>query len=949
MREEGAAADDGLLERKRERREISAALERAAAGTGGALAIEGKAGLGKTRLLADARRQAESAGLEVLACRATDLERNFPFAVLRQLLDPQLGLLPGGAREALFEGAGAARSALGVDADDDRAPDTFSVLHAIYWVIAALAERRPLLLAVDDTHLADPASLEWLAFMLPRLEELPVLLALTFRTEEADRAGLLRILADTSVIRLTPAALSAAATEALIAETLQRRLDPSFAATCHEVTGGNPFLVTELARELVERGIEPQAERAQSVRDLAPERVAQLVLARLSRLPPEAATLARALAVLDDSGMSLAAELAGLDAETGWRAADALRRAAILDPGDAPRFVHPLVRNAVYADLAAGERARAHAAAAALLRERGEPADRVATQILVSDPQADRAAAATLLEVGRQALGEGAPRSAIAHLARALREPPPPELRPEVLGTLLSAAVRVADHEALGMVEAEMRTAVERDPASSRRWAMPLAIGMVLGGRFHEAAELLQNAVQVAAREGDVESAFRLDAQLRTIAVIIPSVPEVDLERYGAEVEPNSPAGRLAAVIEARSAIVNGAAQDAAEAAQRALGNNGSIFVEQPEIAAGGTAILILYAAEELGAARAGADRALELARRRDSTPELAQAWLTRGIVEFGHGDLVASESDLRQAAELARLAQVAPIRLMCSGPLAEVLIERDELDRAEALLEETGVASGPVPQSGLFALLLLIRAHLRFERGEFAEASEDLAALSHQGDSLGFGSGPALMGSVHATRALVAMDRVEEARELAESVLSYGQRWGTPGTIGHVLRALAATKGGAEELRLLKEATARIGESPFRLQHAHSLVDLGAALRRANQRAEARPPLREGLKIARQCGAVRLAKRAHQELRATGETVRRYAPVGVESLTPSERRVAEMAAAGMTNRQIAQSLFVTLKTVEAHLSAAYDKLDIRSRSQLGAALSAPSDAEAGD
>ncbi|HVO53024.1 MAG TPA: AAA family ATPase [Solirubrobacterales bacterium] len=941
MREESGAKGELLLEREREQREIRAALEGAVSGTGGALAIEGKAGVGKTRLLAEARREGEALGLEVLASRATDLEREFPFAVLRQLLDPQLGLLSGGAREALFEGAGAARSALGIDADDDRSPDTFSVLHAIYWVIAALAERGPLLLCVDDAHLADSASLEWLAFMLPRLEELPLLLALTFRTEETDRADLLRILGDTSVSRLAPASLSAGATDTLIAESLQRRLDPSFAATCHEVTGGNPFLVTELARELVERGIEPRAEDAQSVRDLAPERVSQLVLARLSRLPPEAAALARALAVLDDGGMALAAELAALDPEAGWRAADDLRRAAILDRDDAPRFVHPLVRNAIYADLPPGERARAHAAAAALLRKRGEPTERVASQILVSDLQASREAAETLLEVGRRALADGAPRSAIAYLTRALREPPPPELRPEVLGTLLSASIRAADHEALEAVEPEVRAAIERDPEAARRWAIPLTIGMVLGGRFLEAADILKNAVGVAVEEGDMETAFQLDAQLRTIGSILPSIPEVDLQQYTRGVEPDSPAGRLAAVVEARAAIVNGAATDAIAAARRALGNDCSIFEEQPEIASGGAAVLILNAADELEDAGAAADRALEIARRRDATPELVQALLIRGIVGFGRGDLVASESDLRQALELTRLANIAPLRLMCSGPLAEVLIERDELGQAEALLEETGVASGPIPANGLFALLLLVRGHLHFERGEFAAAAEDLAALSQQGNDLGFGPGPGVTGSPFATRALVATERVEDAREVAESSLFYARRWGTPGTVGHALRAAAVTNGRGEEVRLLGEAVTTLASSPQRLQHAHALVDLGAALRRANRRAEARKPLNEGLRLARRCGGIRLAKRAQQELQATGETVRRYAPVGVESLTPSERRVAEMAATGMTNRQIAQSLFVTLKTVEAHLSAAYDKLDIGSRRQLAAALSA--------
>lgn len=127
--------------------------------------------------------------------------------------------------------------------------------------------------------------------------------------------------------------------------------------------------------------------------------------------------------------------------------------------------------------------------------------------------------------------------------------------------------------------------------------------------------------------------------------------------------------------------------------------------------------------------------------------------------------------------------------------------------------------------------------------------------------------------------------------------------------------------------------------DSPLHLVRAHVLLDLGGALRRAGSRTEAREPLRQALEFARRGGMARTARLARDELQATGETVRRYAPIGVESLTPSERRVAEMAASGMSNRQIAQSLFVTVKTVEAHLSAAYDKLDISSRRQLPGAL----------
>lgn len=140
----------------------------------------------------------------------------------------------------------------------------------------------------------------------------------------------------------------------------------------------------------------------------------------------------------------------------------------------------------------------------------------------------------------------------------------------------------------------------------------------------------------------------------------------------------------------------------------------------------------------------------------------------------------------------------------------------------------------------------------------------------------------------------------------------------------------------------MLEKATGKLSGSPMRLGHAKALRDLGVALRHEGRRAEAREPLREAIELARRCGAVRVAKRAHEELQATGEKVRSYAPIGVESLTPSERRVAELAASGMTNRQIAQSLFVTVKTVEAHLSAAYDKLDISSRRQLPEALKGP-------
>lgn len=933
--------DGALLEREGELAAIGAALGSAVAGEGGALAIAGEAGLGKTRLLASARALADEAGVEVLFGRASELERDFPFAVLRQLLVPLLRPIAGRERESLFEGAEAARGALGLDPDAARSPDAFAVLHALYWVVAGLAERGPLLLAVDDAHLADPASLDWLGFMLPRLEELPVLLILTRRTDEEESPGLARVLADPAVDAIAPAPLSAAATTTLVEAALRQQADPSFAATCHEVTGGNPFFVTELGHELVEQGIEPRAEESDSVRGLAPHRVAQMVLVRIARLPPEAAELARSVAVLGDGvEPPLAVELAGLDPEAGRRTADALRRAAILDPGESLRFMHPLVRNAVYADLAAGERGGAHATAAALLRDRGAQPERVASQLLAGEANGERAAVETLLEVGRRGLADGAPRAAVTHLARALREPPPADLRIEVLELLLAAGIRAADHEALAAAEPELRAVLEREPSSSLRLVIPVTTAMALSARFEEAAAILQDAIRTVVAEGDVESAFSFEAQLRTLATIVPGLPEVDLQKYVKEVEPDSPAGRLAAAIEARAAAVDGAsAQVAADAAERALGANCAIFEDDSEFSSAMSAVLILITTDRVDTAKEAADRALEIARGRDATPDLSRGLLLCGFAAWATGDLVAAESYMHQARELARLAEILALQLVCAGPLTEVLIERDELDRAAAILEETGIASGPVPENALFQFLLLGRGHLRYELGEFALAAEDFAALARQGQSLGFGPGPMLTVGPFAIAALVATGRRNEALEMAATCDYYARRWGAPASISHTLRGSAKAQGGAGEIELLEESLAVLGDSPRQLQRLHALVDLGAALRRQNRRAEARGPLREGLKLARQCGAVRMARRAREELQATGETVRRYAPIGVESLTPSERRVAEMAAAGMTNRQIAQSLFVTLKTVEAHLSAAYDKLDIESRRQLGDAL----------
>jgi DNA-binding CsgD family transcriptional regulator len=933
-----------LLERERELAELDAMVAEACAGTGRLAVIEAAAGLGKTRLLQVAREGGRATGMRVLAARATELERDFPFALVRQLFAPTLAALDEPAREALLDGAaGAARGALGIAEDGppaEPAADAFAVLHGLYWLTAALAEQRPLLLAVDDVHWSDAASLDFLGFLVPRLEELPLLLVLACRPDEAGaESSLARIATDALARRLTPRALSPQAAAALLAEELEQKPEAAFTATCHEVSGGNPFLLCELARTLAAEEIRPAAAQAPRVRELAPERVTRTVLVRLARLSREAQAVARAVVVLgDDADARLAAELVGLDEALAARGADELRAAAILDPDATLRFIHPLVRTALDAELPAGERAAVHARTVELLRARGASAQRLATHLVTTEARGERATVETLLEAGRTALASGAPRSAIAYLRRALREPAPDDLRAAILHSLVTAGIRAPDRALFAAVLPELLEELERDPGLRVRWAIKVSMWMILNGRADDATPLLERAVEAASEQGDVESAFRLEAQLSLIAQRPLPATRARLTQYGDRIRPDSASGRLAAALAAEWHAFDGTAADATEAARHALARDGRIFAEQPELFAPGRAVLALILADELDPAQRAVEQALAFARQRSATPELVAAWWLSGGVAWARGDLAAAEADVRQALEVARLGKLRFAELPLQAVLASLLVARGELGAAAAEIEASGM-SGEIPDVVWFALSLFARGQLRFEQGRFEQAAADFLQLERLATRWGVIGMPAPPAHICAARAVAALGEHERARAMAQAALAHARQWGAPTLVSRALCTLAMAIDGADRLAALEEAVAVLDGSPARLVRAEALADLGAALRRAGRRVDARPPLREALELARRCGAAGLAKVAFDELAATGERVRRYTPIGVESLTPSQRRVAELAASGMTNRQIAQTLFLTVKTIETHLAAAYDKLGIRSRQQLPVAL----------
>src|SRR4051794_2583739 len=364
-----------LLEREAEVAALKAAVEAAAAGAGRVVAIEGRAGMGKTRLVAEVRSRAAEAGFEGLVARSADLGQEFAFGGVRPLFEPLLASLQPDEREEVLSGtAGLAERLFGDEELTGAAGGdiSFAVLHGLYWLAANLAARRPTAIVIDDLHWTDAPTLRWLSFLGRRLEGLPLLLVLGLRPPEVavETELLTELISDPSVLVIRPTALSVPAVQAMVEQEYGREPQPEFAAACHAATGGNPRFLRAPAAAPPGEGVEPLAQNARRAREIGPEPVTRAVALRLSRLPEEARRFATAAAVLgDNSELQTVAILAEIDdhhlaslAATWLDRADLLRMTT-----PTVEFVHPVVRAAVYESIEPTQRLLAHRRAAELL------------------------------------------------------------------------------------------------------------------------------------------------------------------------------------------------------------------------------------------------------------------------------------------------------------------------------------------------------------------------------------------------------------------------------------------------------------------------------------------------------------------------------------------------------------------------------------------------------
>jgi DNA-binding CsgD family transcriptional regulator len=380
-------------------------------------------------------------------------------------------------------------------------------------------------------------------------------------------------------------------------------------------------------------------------------------------------------------------------------------------------------------------------------------------------------------------------------------------------------------------------------------------------------------------------------------------------------------------------------ASDAVRIIEGALAAGGFSDPQQPDVVGPFYALVIgLLGTDALDLAARHLEHALADAQARASIPAIA--WLTvhRGWFSLRSGAVAEAEADARTTLDLMNAHHIQLGNRFALALLVEALIEGGQIEAARLALHESGLGT-EIPPGLANNSLLEARGILRLAEGDTRLGLEDLLEFGRR-DEQWSGANP--LSSRWRSRACIALAAVgnsTQARELATEDLERARRWGAASGIGVALRAIALVGDSASTTDRLREATEVLEPSPAKLEYAGALTDLGAALRRANRRAEARGALQKGYDLAKSCNAGALLERAGTELRAAGGPSSDATGVGSQRLTVSERRVAELAAKGYSNPKIAQTLFVTRKTIETHLGHIYAKLDISSRAELARAL----------
>jgi DNA-binding CsgD family transcriptional regulator/tetratricopeptide (TPR) repeat protein len=930
-----------LLEREAELATLASLAAAGERGEGSLAVIEGTAGIGKTRLLAEARARA-GAGVRVLSARGGELEGDFSFGVVRQLFEPLLAAAGGERRTELFSGAATLAEPLfdptAVASHQDETDASFAMLHGLYWLAVNVALERPTILAIDDLHWSDTPSLRWLCYLARRLDGLPLHVVVAMRPPEQGRDPqlLTELLVDPAASQIRPGPLAIDSITALVRRRFpDEEPDLRFCKAVEAATRGNPLFVRALVDTVAREGIRPQGDQAHVLLELGPVAVSRAVSLRLARLPEDAGALIEAASILgDQTELRHVAALARLDGAEAAGAASTLVRSDLLRGDDPVEFFHPVVRTAIYDGLDPLVRSDGHRRAAELLLEAGLLPEQAAAHLLMTTGENDEFVVSTLRVAASRSLAQGAPEVAASYLTRAL-EGASGAQRGEILIELGRAerwveAERAADHLAAGL---ELLS----DPVRRAEVALDLGNELFYANRLDEAVAVYRRAYDEIDADAHPDLHRWLEAE-----VVASSLWRADHYPIAAGLmeafDEQGLSGGLGSdlLLAYRAFYLCRQARDreaSIDAARRALAS-GTL------IAHGALgfhcAAFALFSAGLYDEAISAYDGALAASRQRGDSVRAPAILGFRGRGLTLAGNLEAALADLNEG--LAAQAPPAALPYVVSF-WASALLDRGKFDEAAGVIDGAGFPE-PLPLTVHLFFFQLARGRLAVMTGSPDRGVDDLLDLGQRTQLIPFDNPADFPWRRYAVEGLLLLGRTEEAVALAREELEIAQRWGASPTVAACLRTLGNALGGNEGEALLRQAVTTAADSPARIQHARALVDLGAALRRGNKRSEARQALREGADLAYRAGTAALVERANEELAATGARPRKEVVGGIFSLTASERRVAELAAQDKSNKEIAQALFVTVKTVEVHLSSVYRKLAINSRRQLATALS---------
>ncbi len=923
---------------------IDAALSRLATGTGGALAVSGEPGIGKTRLLAEAGARAEARGCLVLEGQATELERDFPFGVVVDALDTQLAALAAphlrglsGEQRRLLA---AVFPALAGHEGEGALPaeERFRAHRAVRELLALLGRTRPLVLVLDDLHWADAASLELLDHLLRRPPAAPVLLLLAQRTG-APLGPLARV---GERIELGP--LTSEEAERLMGEDVPARTQ----ARLYAETGGNPFHLEHLTRAWRRDGTAADA--------AVPRPVEEALAAELAGLDPETQrVLQGAAAAGDPFTPEEAAEVAGEDPARALAALDRAIAVRLVRGTETPvlfRFRHPLARKAVYASAGEAWRVGAHARAAALLARHGAGPLTRAHHLERSAVRGDEDAVGVLTAAG-QAAAAVAPASAARWCAAALRllpEDAEDGRRVALLGPLaaaLGSAGRLHESRARLLEILDLLPAGLGE-ARGRVTAFLARIDHLLG-RNDDARRLLEQTLADVSDQRSADAA-RLELELAAHGFFLG-----DWTALRAHAERGWDA---AADVGDRGLRATGAAL--LGHAEYCVGRLGAarerlaeavLIVDGPERDGGGASLDALdwlgwfeLKLEEYDAARQHFTRAVEVARRDGGGHLLAS--LTFGLVlgsawSSRLGDaLEHSDASL----ELARLLRSDRMLSWALGLRTLVQLRRGAVGEALVHGEEARRLGAGLPANTFFAVMGGWFGEALIEAGRPARGREEILL------ALG---GPGLPGIEAAYRpyfydvltgAEVVLGRREAAAEWARVAEETARGLGLPGRTGAALHAAALVAEDPDEGAELALGAAAEFATGHPVEAGRARVLAGRRLGEAGNREEALAELRRAGTELTALGARHHAAQAVRERRRLGEHVARGGRRGEEtsglaSLSGREREVAALVEERLSNREIAERLVLSEKTVERHLSRIFVKLGARSRVDVARAL----------